>query len=234
MTGVSLSVVLAEDNLFAREGVRMVLEAFDDITVVATCGDLDELLAAVDAYTPDVVVTDVRMPPGQTDEGIRAAVRLRTTCPGLGVVVLSAYPAPAYALALLEKGSAGRAYLLKERIDDPEQLAAAVRAVAAGGSVIDPIVIDLLVAGRARAHASALAALTSRERQVLEQVAQGKNNAAVADALFLSERAVEKHINALFAKLGLAGEQDVNRRVKAVLIYLSAWGESSTRSGIQP
>ncbi|WP_261555432.1 response regulator transcription factor [Frankia tisae] len=225
---MSLRVVLAEDSLLVREGVRMVLEASDDVTVVATCGDLDGLLAAVDTHTPDVVVTDVRMPPGHTDEGIRAAGRLRATHPGLGVVVLSAYAAPAYALALLEKGSAGRAYLLKERVDDPEQLAAAVRAVASGGSAIDPTIIDLLVAARSRAHASALAALTTRERQVLEQVAQGKSNAAVADALFLSEHAVEKHTNALFAKLGLAGGQDVNRRVKAVLIYLSARGESVT------
>ncbi|MGF7236154.1 MAG: response regulator transcription factor [Frankia sp.] len=224
---MGLRVLLADDSLLVREGVRMVLEASPDLTVVGTCGDLDTLLAAVDAAPPDVVVTDVRMPPTNTDEGVRAAVRLRSTHPDLGVVVLSAYAAPAYALALLEKGSAGRAYLLKERVDDPEQLAAAVRAVAAGGSVVDPSVIDILVSARSGGPASGLASLTPRERQVVAQIAQGKSNAAVADALFLTEHAVEKHTNALFAKLGLSGEQDVNRRVKAVLIFLSAQGPAN-------
>jgi DNA-binding NarL/FixJ family response regulator len=163
------------------------------------------------------------MPPTSTDEGIRAARALRTTHPRLGVVVLSQYAEPGYANALLEGGSAGRAYLLKERVSDPRQLAEAVRAVAQGGSMIDPAVVEVLVSAARRVE-SPLDGLTARELEVLEQIAQGKSNAAVASALFLTERAVEKHINALFAKLGLVGEPDVNRRVKAVLLLLAARG----------
>jgi DNA-binding NarL/FixJ family response regulator len=221
---VSLRVVIAEDSLLVREGIRMVLDRQPDLEVVAACADLPELLEAVDGDPPDVVVTDVRMPPGSSDEGIRAAARFRQTHPGLGVVVLSQFAEPTYANALLEDGSAGRAYLLKERISEPDQLAEAVRAVRGGGSVIDPAVVEVLVSASRRARSSPLEALTARELEVLDQIAQGKSNAAVAGALFLSERAVEKHINALFAKLGLGPEPDINRRAKAVLMHLSARG----------
>ena len=218
-----LRVILAEDSLLVREGIRRVLDRQHDLEVVGEAADLPELERAVEELAPDVVVTDVRMPPTSTDEGIRAARALRTTHPRLGVVVLSQYAEPGYANALLESGSAGRAYLLKERVSDPRQLAEAVRAVAHGGSMIDPAVVEVLVSA-ARRVASPLDGLTPRELEVLEQIGQGKSNAAVASALFLTERAVEKHINALFAKLGLVGEPDVNRRVKAVLLLLAARG----------
>jgi DNA-binding NarL/FixJ family response regulator len=220
---VVLRVVVAEDSLLVREGVRRVLDREADLEVVAMCGDLPQLLAAVERDDPDVVVTDVRMPPTSTDEGIQAARRFRAGVPGLGVVVLSQYAEPGYAHALLEDGSSGRAYLLKERVSEPGQLVEAVRAVAGGGSMIDPAVVDVLV-NAARRNASPLTALTPRELEVLEQIAQGKSNAAVGKALFLTERAVEKHINALFAKLGLVDEPDVNRRVKAVLMLLAERG----------
>ena len=217
---MSLRVAIAEDSLLVREGVRQVLERETDIEVVAACADVRELRAALDDAAPDVVLTDVRMPPDFSDEGIRLAVELRETHPSIGVVVLSQYAEPAYASALLDGGSAGRAYLLKERVSEPGQLVSAVRAVATGGSVIDPTIVDLLVSSRTAR--SPLSALTPRELEVLDQVAQGKSNASVAAALFLTERTVEKHINALFAKLGLPATPDVNRRVTAVLLHLSA------------
>jgi len=219
-----IRVVLAEDNLLIREGVRALLDAEGEIAVVAACGDYDALLAAVEAERPDVVLTDIRMPPTGADEGIRAAARLRRSHPTVGVVVLSQYDDPAYVLALLEGGSGRRAYLLKERVADPEQLVGAIRAVAAGGSYIDPKVVEALVAARARAARSPLADLTPREREVLAAMAQGKNNAAVAAALALTPRAVEKHINAIFSKLLLGEEPDVDRRVKAVLLFLAEQG----------
>jgi DNA-binding NarL/FixJ family response regulator len=224
---VVLRVVIAEDSMLVREGIRLVIERNDDLTVAAVCDDLPQLLAVVDAEPPEVVVTDVRMPPTSSDEGIQAAGRLRETHPEIGVVVLSQYAEPAYANALLDGGSAGRAYLLKDRVSEPNQLAEAIRAVARGGSVIDPTVVDLLVSASSRAKASPLASLTKRELEVLDQVAQGKSNAAVGQALFLTERAVEKHINALFAKLGLGSTPDINRRVKAVLMHLSERGSSA-------
>jgi DNA-binding NarL/FixJ family response regulator len=176
----------------------------------------------VDKEVPDVVVTDIRMPPTGTDEGIRAANELRGRYPDMGVVVLSQYSEPAYALQFLESGSKGRAYLLKERISDIGQLASAIREVARGGSVIDPEVVDKLVTARAKGSHSPLRALTPREVEVLGEMAQGKNNAAVAASLVLSERAVEKHINSIFFKLGLTEEPDVHRRVKAVLLFLAS------------
>jgi DNA-binding NarL/FixJ family response regulator len=218
---VGLRVVVAEDSLLVREGIRLVLTTQSDVDVVAVCTDLPELLAAVAEHAPDVVVTDVRMPPLWTDEGIRAANELRRSHPDIGVVVLSQYAEPGYALSLLAAGSRRRGYLLKERVSDPEQLAGAVRTVAGGGSVIDPKVVDLLVAARSTARASRLRGLTPREREVLAEIAQGRSNAAVGAALRLTERAVEKHINALFGKLGLTDEPDVNRRVRAVLLYLA-------------
>jgi DNA-binding NarL/FixJ family response regulator len=216
-----LRVVIAEDSLLVREGVVAVLRAAGDVDVVAGVGDLPALLAAVAEHRPDVVVTDVRMPPTGTDEGVRAAVALRTEHPGVGVVLLSQHAETGYATALLDGGSAGRAYLLKERVSDPGQLAAAVREVARGGSVIDPAVVEVLVSASGRTRRSPLAELTPRERDVLSQIAQGRSNSGVAAALHLSERAVEKHINVLFAKLGLEPEPDSNRRVKAVLLHLA-------------
>ncbi|MDZ4825449.1 MAG: response regulator transcription factor, partial [Actinomycetota bacterium] len=187
---MALRVLVADDNLLVREGVVKLLDHTDGVEVVGTCGTYDELLAAVDAELPDVVVTDIRMPPTGTDEGIRAALELRERHPQTGVVVLSQYAEPAYALALLERGSEGRAYLLKERVSDPNQLAHAIEEVARGGSVIDPLVVETLVNARARRTASPLTHLTPREREVLEQMAQGANNAGIAHALTLSERAV--------------------------------------------
>jgi DNA-binding NarL/FixJ family response regulator len=221
---VPLRVVVAEDNLLVREGVVTLLEHQAGLEVCGSCGTYDELLDTVNAQLPDVVVTDIRMPPTGTDEGIRAALAIRGSHPEIGVVVLSQYVDPAYALSLLERGSEGRAYLLKERVSDATQIVHAIEEVARGGSVIDPLVVEALVAQRKGPSASALQRLTPREREVLEQMAQGRNNAGIAQALYLSERAVEKHINSLFSKLGLSEEPDVHRRVKAVLLYLAEHG----------
>jgi len=218
---VALRLVLAEDHYLVREGLRSLLETQPDFEIAGTCGELDELLRMVDAERPDVVITDIRMPPTGVDEGIRAAEQLRTTHPGVGVVVLSQYSHPAYALTLLESGSEGRAYLLKERVDDLGQLVSAIRTVAAGGSVIDPKVVESLVAERGRKEESPLHELTPREQDVLREMAEGKNNAAIAESLFLTERSVEKVIHSIFLKLGLGYEQSVHKRVKAVILYLS-------------
>ncbi|MDQ3106662.1 MAG: response regulator transcription factor [Actinomycetota bacterium] len=219
-----IRIVLAEDNVLLREGIARLISSEKDLALVATCGDYDELLAAIEAEEPDVVLTDIRMPPTGTDEGIRAAAHLRRTRPTTGVVVLSQYAEPAYALSLLEDGSEGRAYLLKERVSDVDQLLRAIHEVARGGSVIDPKVVEVLVDARARATSSPLARLTPRETEILGEMAQGKNNAAIAGALVLSERAVEKHINSIFSKLHLSEEADTHRRVKAVLLFLSDRG----------
>jgi DNA-binding NarL/FixJ family response regulator len=216
-----LRLVIAEDHLLVREGVRRLLEADPELEVAAVCGDLDSLLAAVETEHPDVVVTDIRMPPGNSDEGIQAADRLRTTDPNVGVVVLSQYATPSYALALLDGGSAGRSYLLKERVQDPGELVSAIRAVANGGSVIDPKVVEALVAQDARGGRSPLKSLTERERDVLREMAAGKSNAAIGESLFLAERSVEKVIHSIFLKLGLTWEPSVNKRVKAVILYLA-------------
>jgi DNA-binding NarL/FixJ family response regulator len=218
---VPIRLVLAEDHYLVREGVRRLLETVPDFEVAAVSGDLDSLLAAVDAERPDVVITDIRMPPSNEDEGIQAAGRLRETSPEVGVVVLSQYANPAYALALLEGGSARRAYLLKERVKDVGQLAEAIRAVATGGSVVDPKVVEALVAENTRSEDSPLKQLTPRERDVLREMAEGKNNAAIAKTLFLTERSVEKVIHSIFLKLGLTWEPAVHKRVKAVVLYLA-------------
>jgi DNA-binding NarL/FixJ family response regulator len=218
---VPIRVVLAEDSFLLRESVQRLLSTEPDLEVVAACEDYDSLMAAVETESPDVVLTDIRMPPTGTDEGVRAAAELRAQHPEIGVVVLSQYAEPAYALALLEEGSQGRAYLLKERVSDLDQLAGAIRQVADGGSVIDPAVVDALVAARARPADSPVDRLTPRERETLAEMAQGKNNAAIAASLVLSERAVEKHINSIFSKLDLSEEPDVHRRVKAVLLFLA-------------
>ena len=216
-----IKVVLADDSFIVREGMRELLESVDELDLVATCSDLESLQAAIDREHPDVVLTDIRMPPTNTDEGIRMAEALRSSAPSIGVVVLSQFADAEYALALLDKGAAGRAYLLKERVSDLDQLVNAIREVARGGSVVDTRVIENLIAERSRNKRSALAALTQREREVLASVAEGKNNGAIAQALHLSEGAVEKHISAIFSKLGLTEEPAVHRRVKATLIYLA-------------
>jgi DNA-binding NarL/FixJ family response regulator len=219
---MSIRVVLAEDNALLRAGVSRLLEREQGLELVGTAGDLPSLLALVEAEEPDVVVTDIRMPPSGTDEGIQAATRLRAEHPAIGVVVLSQHAAPAYALALLSEGSEGRAYLLKERVADVDELVAAVREVAGGGSVIDPKVVESLVASTSPRTMSDLDRLTPRENEILAEMAQGKSNAAIAATLVLSERAVEKHTNSIFSKLGLSEEKDLNRRVKAVLLFLAA------------
>jgi DNA-binding NarL/FixJ family response regulator len=229
-----IRLVLAEDNYLVREGVRHLLEAQPGFEVAAVCGDLDSLLKAVEREGPDVVVTDIRMPPDHSDEGIQAARRLRETNPGLGVVVLSQYPNPSYALALLDTGSAGRAYVLKERVHELDHLVGAIRAVSEGGSFIDPKVVDGLVADRARAATSPLSQLTTRERDVLRKMAEGKNNASIAEDLVVTERSVEKVINSIFMKLGLTWEPAVHKRVKAVILYLAESDLGHRDNGSQP
>jgi DNA-binding NarL/FixJ family response regulator len=216
-----IRVVFAEDSLLVREGVRQLLATVPEIDVVAVCDDRDSLLSAIETNKPDAVLTDIRMPPGNSDEGIEVAARLRETNPRTGVVVLSQFSEAAYALRLFDQGASGRAYLLKERVSDLDQLVNALREVARGGSVVDPKVVEALIAARSHKKDSALESLTPRERDVMAAVAQGKNNAAIAVSLFLTERGVEKHINAIFSKLGLSEEKDLHRRVKAALIYLA-------------
>ena len=218
--GTMIRVVLAEDTYLVREGIQRLLEPEADIELAAACADLPSLLEAIEAEKPDVVLTDIRMPPTSQDEGIQVADRLRETSPGTGVVVLSQFAAPEYALALLEKGADRRAYLLKDRVGDAAQLAGAIREVARGGSVIDSKIVEALVAARARGE-SPLDELTPRERETLEEMAQGKNNAAIAASLVITEQSVEKMIHSILRKLGVAWQPDVNRRVKAVLLYLA-------------
>ena len=218
---MTFRVVLAEDSYLMREGVVRLLESDGDVHVAALSADFDSLLAAVEEHDPDVLVTDIRMPPTNTHEGIRAAGLLRGTRPELGVVVLSQYDEPEYAVELLAAGASGRAYLLKDTLGDAAGLLHAVREVAAGRSVIDPQVVEGLVTARNRFASSPLRLLTPRELEVLSSMAQGRSNEAIAGELFISVRVVEKHISSIFAKLGLTEEAEVHRRVKAVLIYLS-------------
>ena len=215
-----LRVVLAEDSLLMREGIASVLALSDEIELVESCEDYDGLIHAVAEHEPDVVVTDIRMPPTQTDEGIRAAAKIRTSNPDVGVVVLSQYVEPDYAMRLFDEGSDGRAYLLKERVGDVNELATAIRRVADGGSVVDPKVVDALIEART-SKTSVVDRLTEREREVLAEIAKGGTNAAVGEALFISPRSVEKHVNSIFMKLDLSHETDTNRRVRAVLLYLA-------------
>ncbi len=218
-------VVAAEDSYLIREGLRHLLSTQDEIELVASVGTLPELLAAVDEHAPDVVVTDVRMPPDDRDEGIQAAETLARTHPGLGVVVLSQYVEPEWALRLFELGAAGRAYLLKERVGDLAQLGHAIETVRAGGSVLDPLVVESLVRARADQARSPLARLTPRETEVLELMAAGLSNSAIAAKLVLGERAVEKHVTSVLSKLDLpADDTETHRRVRAVLVYLAATG----------
>jgi DNA-binding NarL/FixJ family response regulator len=220
-----IRVVVAEDSCLVREFLMSTFQASPEVELLAICSTREELEAAVEAHRPDVVVTDVRMPPSGEEEGIRVAARLRDTAPGVGVVVLSQDSEPDQAVAILESGAGGRAYLLKERMQNRDELIAAIIAVAQGGSVIDPTVIDVLVNARARPPNSPMAHLTPRERELLGEIATGKSNAAIATSLVLSKRAIEKHINSIFAKLGLGDDQDISRRVAATLIYLSDQGQ---------
>lgn len=218
---MSVRILVADDSLITREGVLALLRSQDDFEVAGVADTLDGLLALADQAQPDVVVTDIRMPPTSTDEGIRAAATLRERQPGTGVVVLSQYAEADYALSLFEGGSGGRAYLLKERLSRPQRLFDAIREVADGGSVVDATVVELLVDARTRQKRSPLGALTARELEVLSEMAKGRSNAGIGTALFLSSGAVEKHINSVFMKLGLSQERDVHRRVRAVLLFLS-------------
>jgi len=218
---VSIRVVIADDNLVVREGLEQVLAGQPNVAVVGSYTDLPSLLDAIEADPPDVVLTDIRMPPTSTDEGIRAATILRETHPSVGVVVLSQFAEPSYALALLESGSEGRGYLLKERVHDRAQLASALEAVAGGGSVVDSRIVDMLVAANTHAARSPLAELTQREREVLALIAEGKSNSAIADSLVLTKRAVEKHINSIFSKLNLSDAEHASKRVKATLAFLA-------------
>jgi len=216
-----IRLVLAEDNTLLREGLSKLVASCEDLELLGSASDLPGLLEMVQANEPDVVVTDIRMPPTGTDEGLRAAAEVRARYPSMGVVVLSQYVTASYALALLADGAAGRAYLLKERVAAVDDLLDAVRTVAHGGSVIDPAVVEALVTATTRRPTSKLDRLTPRETEILAEMAQGKSNAAIGASLVLSERAVEKHSNSIFSKLGLSEERDVNRRVKAVLVFLA-------------
>ena len=219
-----IGVVVAEDSYVIREFLTATLSATPEVELVAVCSNGKELERAIEVWDPDVVLTDIRMPPTHGEEGVRIAAQLRETRPHVGVVVLSQYAEPAYALRLLEQGTAGRAYLLTERIRDKEELIRAIEAVAHGGSVIDPIIVDVLIAARTRVAKSRLAQLTPRERELLAEIAAGKSNGAIAESLVLTKRAVEKHVNSIFSKLDLPETQDVSRRVKATLIFLAEEG----------
>lgn len=221
-------MAVAEDSYVIREFLTATLSAAPEIELVAVCTNGKELQTAIESWDPEVVVTDIRMPPSGAEEGIRIASTLRSTHPDVGVVVLSQYAEPAYALSLLEEGTGGRAYLLKERIRNKEQLIGAIEAVAQGGSVIDPLIVDVLIEARSRAAKSQLSQLTPRERELLAEIAAGKSNGAIAESLVLTKRAVEKHVNSIFSKLNLPDTQDVSRRVKATLIFLAEEGLNGT------
>ena len=221
---MAVRVGVADDSFLIREALTRLLGDSDEIELVAVCADGEELAAAVDTCQPDVVLVDIRMPPTMTDEGIRLAAQLRRTHPEIGVIAMSAHSDPTYALALLEGGSERRAYLLKDRLHSRAQLLATIETVAGGGSVIDPKVVEALVHGRSQQVRSPLDILTSREREILVEMARGASNAAIADTLGLTKRAVEKHINSVFAKLDLPLSGDVSRRVRAVLLFLGDTG----------
>jgi DNA-binding NarL/FixJ family response regulator len=218
---MGVRVVLAEDSYLAREGIVRALEATDDIALLAACEDASTLATTVAALEPDVVLTDIRMPPGNTDEGIRFAAELRTSHPEIGVLVISQHADPIYALALFDHGTRGRGYLLKESVREAAELTRAVREVAAGGSVVDPTIVERLLDTHALRHGTHLDELTSREREILALIAEGRSNRAIAETLVITKRAVEGHINAIFNKLDLGDPADVSLRVKAALVYLT-------------
>ena len=217
---MALRVVIADDHALVRDGIVSLLAATEDIEVAGAAGDLQGVLRAVDAAEPDVVVTDIRMPPTHTTEGIEAAALIRERHPGIGVVVLSQYAEPEYVRTLLGDGTAGRAYLMKSRVRDVAELASAIRAVAAGGSVVDPTVVDVLLSPDNASKPSELDELTEREREVLAEMAAGQSNGSIAARLYMSGKTVESHIHQIFLKLGITEEASVNRRVVAVLAWL--------------
>jgi DNA-binding NarL/FixJ family response regulator len=219
---MTIRVVLGEDSLLARDGIVRALEDDAEIEIAETCGDLEALREAIDRSRPDVVLTDIRMPPSNTDEGIRLAMELRLSHPDIGVVVLSQHAEPRYALALFEDGSERRAYLLKERLQDRGELGHAVREVAAGRSLVDTHVIDMLLAGNKRRSNTQLDKLTPRESEILAMIAEGRSNSAIAETLLITKRGVERHISAIFSKLELGESEDISRRVKAALAYLAS------------
>jgi DNA-binding NarL/FixJ family response regulator len=218
---MTIRVVLGEDSLLAREGIVRTLEGDAEIEIAEMCADLETLLEAIDRLRPDVVLTDIRMPPSNTDEGIRLAMELRISHPEIGVVVLSQHAEPRYALALFDRGSERRAYLLKERLKDRDELGQAVREVAAGRSLVDMQVIDMLLTQKRRRGSSQLDKLTPRENEILAMIAEGRSNSAIAETLLITKRGVERHISAIFAKLELGEADDISRRVKAALVYLA-------------
>jgi DNA-binding NarL/FixJ family response regulator len=221
---MAIRVAVAEDSYIVREFLTESLSTSPEVELVAVCSNGNELHSALEKWDPEVVLTDIRMPPSGDEEGIRIATELHETRPEVGVVVLSQYAEPAYALSLLGHGTGGRAYLLKERIRDRAELIGAIKAVSHGGSVIDPAVVDVLIEAKSRAAKSRIAQLTPRERELLAEIAAGKSNAAIAKSLVLTKRAVEKHVNSIFSKLDLPETHDVSRRVKAALIFLSEEG----------
>jgi DNA-binding NarL/FixJ family response regulator len=226
---VTLRIVFAEDNFLGRVGPAALRPEVDEVELVAAVGDPTALLAAVRDLTPDAVLTDIRMPPTFTSEGIEAAKQIRAEHPTVGVVVLSQYAEDDLAFELLADGVAGLGYLLKERVSQVDELVRALQDVCRGGSALDPKVVEGLLFRRSRESRSPLHDLTDREREVLAEMAAGRNNAAIARALYMSDRAVEKHIGVIFQKLGLVDEGEVNRRVMAVLAFLEAAGPDGRR-----
>jgi DNA-binding NarL/FixJ family response regulator len=218
---MTIRVVFGEDSYLAREAILRVLEDEEDIDVVATCSDYDSLRLTVGDVHPDVVLADISMPPTHTDEGIRLAAELRTTQPDVGVVILSHYAEPLFASKLLEDSSDRRAYLLKERVQGRGDVTRALREVAAGRSIVDPRIVELLLAAQRRREDSRFDTLTPREQEILALVAEGLSNAAISERIVITKRAVERHINSIFSKLGLADAEHFSRRVKAALLYLA-------------
>jgi DNA-binding NarL/FixJ family response regulator len=229
-----IRVAVAEDSYMIREFLTGILTAAPEVELVAVCSNAKELQVAIDSSSPDVVLTDIRMPPTGTDEGIQVAAHLGEVAPDVGVVVLSQYAEPAYALDLLANGTGRRAYLLKERIRERDELIGAIEKVAGGGSVIDPAIVDVLIQARSRAARSRLSELTPRERELLAEIAAGKSNGAIAESLVLTKRAVEKHVNSIFSKLDLPETQDVSRRVMATLIFLAEEDQRPERPPAHP
>jgi DNA-binding NarL/FixJ family response regulator len=221
---VTLRVVLGEDNFLAREGIESLLARLEGVELVASCTDLDSLRAEIERTEPDVVLTDIRLPPSLTDEGIRLAAELRETHPKIGVVVLSQHAEPFYAVTLFASGSYRRAYLLKERLQDAHELERAIREVAGGGALVDPRIVDELLTARSRREHSLLGSLTARELEILGLIAAGYANQAIAERLEISKRGVERHINSIFSKLHLGDAEDLSRRVSAALLFLTEEG----------
>lgn len=216
----------ADDSAVVREGLAAMLAEQPDIELVGVCADGEELERLAASERPDVIITDIRMPPSGDREGIRLAARLREADPRIGVVILSQHVEPEYAVQAMSAGADGRAYILKDTLGDAEELARVIRAVMAGGSAIDPLVVDALMRAHERKERSPLEDLTRREREILAQIAEGKSNAAIAESLVLTKRAVEKHVNSIFAKLALTDSADVSRRVKAALLFLAEEDQS--------